>query len=104
MQLFHQTLEHNLPSILEQGLKKSYSRTWKGKGGCIYLSNMEDTPPFPSNIWRVVLIVDTTGLDVSHPSDWEYICWEDIPPERIKLHHKGETLKPVDLREKAAGN
>lgn len=79
MQLFHQTSKQAVPNILKEGLKISYSNLWRARGGCIYLSKGK------TRFGEVVLSINIEGLDVSKVSDWEYICWEDIPPERIKI-------------------
>ena len=82
MILYHSTSVLNKDSILQFGLLKKYSNYWKGSGGCIYLSTY-NTPDFG----QLILQIDTTGLYITEISEWEYICWEDISANRIKLQN-----------------
>ena len=68
------------------GLKRSRSHFWQGRGGCIYLSKAKGgSDGIPKCLDETLLEVDAAGLDLSKLSDWEYICWEDIPPNRLKI-------------------
>lgn len=82
---YHMTATKYVESILQCGLLKSQSNFWVDKGGCIYLYMSNDKMQMPG---RVQLEVDITGLDLTMSADWEMICWEDIPPERIKVFDK----------------
>lgn len=89
MILYHQTSTESVASIMVVGLKKSWSKYWQGRGGCIYLSKVRGGKnSIPKCLEETLLEVDVTGLDLSKLSDWEYLCWEDIPPERLKVIKK----------------
>lgn len=85
--LYHRTAKENIESILKNGLLCSKSQGWKGKG-CIYLSTMPD-----NGFGKELLSIDAIGLQLADLSDWEYVCWDDIPPERIKLGYCKETIQ-----------
>lgn len=76
--LWHRTSPDNVDSILREGLLRRHSNHWRGAGGCIYLSTTPDT-----GFGEALLRVDAAGLTVADLSGWEYVCWDDIPPERI---------------------
>ncbi len=80
MILYHSTDPSNKDNILKIGLLKKYSKYWIGSGGVIYLS-IYNTPDFG----KLILQVNTTGLYITEISEWEYICWEDIPPDRLSI-------------------
>lgn len=80
MPLYHRTSADRVASILREGLKRDRSTTWRGAGGCIYLSTMPNT-----NFGEVLFEVDAKGLELADLSDWEYVSWRDIPPERLRL-------------------
>jgi hypothetical protein len=81
MVLYHYTDPSNIKSILNHGLIKTKSNFWKGHGGCVYL--MSDIPYDKED--KAVFRVNVDGLDYSQISDWEYICWDDIEPDKLTL-------------------
>jgi len=84
MNLYHTIKRENLSGIKEHGLRLSKSKFWVGKGGCIYLSEQPFRPE-----GKIILLVHTDGLEITRISDWEYVCWEDIQPERITILGNG---------------
>ena len=80
MNLYHTVLPVKIPDIREHGLLKEKSNFWKGIGGVIYLSEHPFRPK-----GKVVLLINTDGLEMTRLSDWEYCVWEDIPFKRIQI-------------------
>ena len=80
MGLYHRTNNNCLKSIMAVGLLCKYSNYWKGHGGCIYLSKSPQT-----NFGIILLSVESGRLNISVLSDWEYICWENITVDRIRI-------------------
>lgn len=78
---YHKTTKDRLKNIKQYGLLKSNSTLWKGMGGVIYLSKNK-------NDWKGDVLL-TIKLDKKHfpetydMSEWETICWHNIPPENI---------------------
>lgn len=98
MRLFHVTNRKNLSSIKRDGLSRKYSRLWKGAGGVIYLANrvlMGDDD--------IVVEADVTGLEVTCVSEWEYICWDDIPVEKLTFMGSGKVCCSLCGKEHTAG-
>jgi len=90
--LYHSTSGANAKWIDRGGLIINRSTFWSGCGGCIYLSDD------PTSRWgKVVYEVDTHMLDITRVSVWEYICWENISPERLRrVDVKKENKTDVD--------
>jgi len=80
MSLYHGTPIDNLESILSTGLLKSKANYWQGAGGAIYLTA---TAKDAAHYGDVVIEVDVHDLYVTQISDWEFMCWEDIPANRL---------------------
>lgn len=79
MKLYHQTTFAAATSIAKHGIKIDCSKTWQGRGGCIYLSSILPAVKKPEKTF----LVNVDYLDVTKVSEWEYICWEDISNNRI---------------------
>jgi len=79
--LYHYTSPKNIESILNHGLLKSMSAFWRGRGGCVYL--LDEIPHDKDDM--AVLQVNTDGLNVTRISDWELICWDDIPSDKLSV-------------------
>ena len=83
MILYHQTAEENVDSILEQGLLRSKSQMWQGRGGVVYLGT---TPNMSFGDVTLKVSIPEEWLEgewVLRISDWEYMWQRDIPPENI---------------------
>ena len=81
MKLYHQTTFAAATSIAKHGIKIDCSKTWQGRGGCIYLAEYLPSIENPEMTFRV----DITNLEVTRISDWEHVCWDNIPVNRIIL-------------------
>ena len=87
---YHSTKLCFVNSILSEGLLKKYSTLWVGCGGAIYLG---ETPEDAKGFGEVLLTVDTEGLECCRLSEWEVICWDNIPKDRIKVYEKHKSWK-----------
>jgi len=95
MSLYHGTAMDNLESILSAGLLKSKANYWQGAGGAIYLTaTAKDAAHY-----GVVIEVDVHDLYVTQISDWEFVCWEDIPADRLTTLNGDRLMATIeDLR------
>lgn len=82
MNLYHRTCLENKESILDKGLLTSFSNFWKDSGGCVYLSNIENTG-FGEVVFEVLRIPDINKL--TQISEWEMVYYGDIPSQMISV-------------------
>lgn len=85
MKLYHYTLNRNIKSIFDKGLKPN-------KLGIVYLCPNYDevSKIIASSKYDTILEVETGDLKLTSFEDcrdWEVLCWTDkpIPPSRLKL-------------------
>ena len=76
MKLYHRTSINSVQSILEHGLRPNDI-------GIVYLSPTQDT-----GFGDVLFEVETGDNRLTafeDCEDWEVLCWESIPAEKVKL-------------------
>lgn len=99
MKLYHTTTAENVQSILNSGLKFSPFIGLNGEknpGQWLYLS----PKPFQwPNLGDIVFEVETGSARLTCFEDceeWEVLCWEEIPPEQIRLLKEKEDYFPPE--------